>query len=488
MTTSSNPGAAFGKYHVIAELGRGGMAKVYLAVVRGPAGFSKLLVLKQLRANLSSDADFLAMFLDEARLAARLNHANIVQTNEVGQTADSYFMAMEFLDGQPLVNLMKRAAKEMGGLPLPVALRIVADVCAGLSYAHTLKDFGGEPLHVVHRDISPQNIFITYGGQVKVVDFGIAKATSQSVETQTGVLKGKVAYMPPEQVQGKTEVDHRADIFAIGVVLFEALTTTRLWGMPDVDIIRELLSGRVLRSPKVRRADLPEEVDKIAQRALAPERDDRYASALDMQRDLERAITNLPTRATSHEIGELMTKLFAKERVEISAVIQKQIQTLEKDGEEFVAASIPNLTIGGGLTMTPSGQATRAEGSRAAASRARKEKSKRARVAGVVAFALALCGVAVWIGVSRMGGTTVTTGTQTPSTSTTVAATVTTSATASGSASASVSASASAARPASAADASAAKPIARPWVPPQWAPPPTTAIPTTTSNPLGDRK
>src|SRR5262249_51412798 len=155
---------------VIAELGAGGMATVYLACARGPAGFHKLLVLKQLRSNLSTDQEYLAMFLDEARLAARLSHPNIVQTYEVGESNGNYFMAMEYLTGQPFGSVLRRA-RATGGIPFGVSARVVADLCAGLHYAHQLKDFEGNLLHVVHRDVSPQNVFVTYDGQVKVVDF-----------------------------------------------------------------------------------------------------------------------------------------------------------------------------------------------------------------------------------------------------------------------------------------------------------------------------
>lgn len=186
MTAPDDPNV-IGKYHLLATLGRGGMAEVFLAVIQGPAGFSKLVVLKELRPELSSEPEFLSMFLDEARLAARLQHPNVVQTNEVGHEGSRHFIAMEYLDGQPLSRVLSRMR---GQLPLPLHLRVLSETLAALHYAHELRDFDGTPLAVVHRDVTPHNVFVTYDGEVKLVDFGIAKATDSSTETRTGVLKG----------------------------------------------------------------------------------------------------------------------------------------------------------------------------------------------------------------------------------------------------------------------------------------------------------
>jgi serine/threonine-protein kinase len=337
-----------GKYHSIAALGSGGMSKVHLAVVRGPAGFHKLVVLKELRANPSHSDQYLPMFLDEARLAARLNHPNVVQTNEVGQAGETYFIAMEYLDGQPLTNVLRRTTPA-GGLPLPFALRIVADVCAGLHHAHELADFDGTPLNVVHRDVSPQNVFVTYDGQTKVVDFGVAKAEGRTVQTRVGVLKGKIRYMAPEQSRGET-VDRRADIFSIGVLLYEMVAVRRLWQGKDVDALQELRAGRVPGSPKEFRPDLPDEVDRICRRALSALPDERYATALDMQRDLEDCLENLTPRVTPRAIGELVSGLFAQERLQIHAVIDQQVRKLERivaGAESSPRLSIPALPLAG---------------------------------------------------------------------------------------------------------------------------------------------
>ena len=189
------PTTAFGKYQLFASLGRGGMADVFLAVARGQMGFNKLAVVKRLRQVLAEEPAFRTMFLDEARLAARLGHPNIVHTYEVGEQNGVYFIAMEYLEGQSLNKVLKEALRRQEALEPEVGARIIADALGGLSYAHTLGDYDGRPLEIIHRDVSPHNIFVTYDGHTKLVDFGIAKAALSSTETEVGVLKGKVAYM-----------------------------------------------------------------------------------------------------------------------------------------------------------------------------------------------------------------------------------------------------------------------------------------------------
>jgi serine/threonine-protein kinase len=239
--------ALLGKYRLLAELGRGGMATVYLALVSGPVGFHKLVVIKQIGGEFAEEPEFLTMFLDEARLAARLNHPNVVQTNEVGQDGLRHFICMEYLEGQPLTAVTRRLVRQKPVLSLGMQLRIAVDALAGLHYAHELADFDGTPLGVVHRDVSPHNIFVTYTGQVKVVDFGIAKAMSSASATRPGVLKGKVAYMSPEQARGDA-VDRRADIFAMGVILWEMATGKRLFhGLPEIQIVQAVLQADIPR-------------------------------------------------------------------------------------------------------------------------------------------------------------------------------------------------------------------------------------------------
>jgi eukaryotic-like serine/threonine-protein kinase len=321
-----SPGA---KHRFIAALGHGGMADVYLAVAVGPAGFNKLLVIKRLRQSLTDEPELRAMFLDEARLAARLNHRNVVQTNEVGVVDEQYFIAMEYLDGQPLNRVFARARQDKSEVPLGIALHILCDVLAGLQYAHDLEDYDGSPLHVVHRDISPQNVFVTYDGQTKIVDFGIARAARRMVETQVGVLKGKISYMAPEQAFSPScDIDGRADVFSVGVMLWEAIAGKRLWhGLGDPEILVHLLK----EMPRVRDVvpDVLPELAAISERALARDPDERYASASALRAELEPCIEKLGFKVTAEEVGAYVRDLFAEQRAELRGIIDRQLAALE---------------------------------------------------------------------------------------------------------------------------------------------------------------
>jgi serine/threonine-protein kinase len=319
---ASNDASAFGKYRLIAELGHGGMADVFLAVQQGIAGFNKLVVVKRLRPNLAEDPEFIGMLLDEARIAARLNHPNVVQTNEIGNVEEHYYIAMEYLDGQPLHRIIRRA-ESSGGIPTRLHYAALCGVLAGLHHAHELSDFDGAPLEVVHRDVSPHNVFITYDGQVKIVDFGIAKALRRtSAETRQGVLKGKIKYMSPEQVLNKN-IDRRADVFAMGILLWEAAVGTRLWqGAEELDVMQALVKRQFPASPRSKNPDVPEAIDRICQRALAP-LDERYATALEMQNDLLQYLS--ADRPTEREVGDYVAKLFDDKRQLIRSIIEEKL-------------------------------------------------------------------------------------------------------------------------------------------------------------------
>src|SRR5688572_28591809 len=258
---------AFGKYQLFASLGRGGMADVFLSVARGQMGFNKLAVIKRLRQALAEEPAFRNMFLDEARLAARLSHPNIVHTYEVGEQNGVYFIAMEYLEGQSLNKVLKEAYRRSELIDPAVSVRVVADALAGLGYAHELRDYDGQPLSVIHRDVSPHNIFVTYDGHTKLVDFGIAKASLSATETEVGVLKGKVAYMSPEQAVGQ-KIDARSDLFALGIVLWELLAQRRLTtGESAANILHKLMNEPIPRLSSVMpRIDL--ELDALVGKAL----------------------------------------------------------------------------------------------------------------------------------------------------------------------------------------------------------------------------
>ena len=328
------------------------MGDVYLGVAQGPAGFSKLMVIKMLRPALAEDEQFLAMFLEEARLAARLNHPNVVQTTEVGNEGRRHFLAMEYLEGQSLQRLRQRVAKERA-FPLGPHLRILVETLNGLHYAHELVDIDGQALGIVHRDATPHNIFVTYDGQVKVVDFGIAKAMDSSLETRTGELKGKVAYMPPEQASAQ-RVDRRADVFAAGVMVWEAAVGRRMWkGLNEVAIMHELLMGNI-PSPRSVDPRVPPELDAICRRALAPRAEDRYATAADFAAELERFLVTIGDRTTTRDVARLVSEAFEADRREMREIIDAQLRSL-RSSEPNQVAPMPKLGApSGGVTPSVS--------------------------------------------------------------------------------------------------------------------------------------
>jgi len=312
-----------GRYQLVAELAQGGMGVVHLAVAHGPAGFTKLLAIKELRPELACEDGYVAMFLEEARLAARLQHKNVVQTFEVGWAGDRPYMVMELLDGRSLGRILRKL-RGTERLPLAAHLRIIAEMLEGLHHAHELRDFDGQPVGVVHRDVSPLNVFVTFDGQVKVVDFGIAKAVDSSLETKTGIVKGRIAYMAPEQAWG-TKVDRRADIYSVGVMLWEAVAGRRLWhGLHEVELL-----NRVLREgappPSSVCADVPEDLEAICARALKRHPEDRYATAAELLDDLEAHIASRSDATTMREVGALVADAFAEERREMNAVIEEAL-------------------------------------------------------------------------------------------------------------------------------------------------------------------
>jgi serine/threonine-protein kinase len=340
LTALSGESRTFGKYRLLAELGRGGMADVHLAVSVGPAGFSKLQVIKRLRPGMTDEAEMRHMMLDEARLAARLNHKNIVQTNEVGIVDEQYFLAMEYLDGQPYHRILKRATQLRRSIPLPFAVKILCEVLSGLHYAHECRDYDGVPLGVVHRDVSPQNLFVTYDGQVKVVDFGIAKSTGRLVETQTGIIRGKLTYMAPEQAFANS-VDRRADIFSVGVLLWEALAGERLWGqMSDPEIVARLMQ----EIPPVTtvRPDAPADLVEVCSRALSRNPEKRPATAAEMRGVLEEYLALHDIQVNAEALGSLVVDLFAEERDELSRLVDRELALLRM-GDDLERSDIARV-------------------------------------------------------------------------------------------------------------------------------------------------
>jgi eukaryotic-like serine/threonine-protein kinase len=329
-----------GKFRDIVELGKGGMGDVFLTVASGPGGFNKLLVVKRLRASLASDPDFLLMFLNEARLAARLNHPNIVHTYEVGSDDSGHYIAMEYLQGQSLNRLIRRAGGS-GALSLQMQLRVLADALAGLHYAHELTDYDGTPLAIVHRDVSPANIFVLYDGQVKLVDFGIAK-TVHSGETKAGIFKGKIQYVSPEQYTGG-EIDRRADIFSAGVVLWEAVTGRRMWqDVRDLTVMHRVGTGDIPRPTSVN-PRVPAHLEAMCMKALALRKEDRYPTAAAFQAEVEDFLRELGSRVSARDVGALASTTFADDRAQIKILIEDQLRLVRENPE--TQSLVPTVTL-----------------------------------------------------------------------------------------------------------------------------------------------
>jgi tRNA A-37 threonylcarbamoyl transferase component Bud32 len=329
-------------------------------------GFDKLAVIKRLRPGLADEESFRDMFLDEARLAARLNHPNVVHTYEVGEHDGVYFIAMEYLEGQPLNAIAREAEKRGTPLSADMSARIISDALAGLHHAHTLTDFDGRPLGIIHRDISPHNLFVTYEGTTKVVDFGIAKAALSSSQTEVGVLKGKVAYMSPEQATGSA-IDARSDVFAMGICLWEMLTQKRLMtGDSAASTIHRLLTVNV-PSVSTFRHDVPQSLDAIVECALQKDPDRRFASALAMREAIEAYLASTGRAVRTEEIGETVGAMFTTVRAAIKKQIQEHVEgaanaggALPEDSQVRAGApkpregtmvsggELPLLNVGGG--------------------------------------------------------------------------------------------------------------------------------------------
>jgi serine/threonine protein kinase len=302
----------YGSYQLLKRLATGGMAQIYLARRQGPEGLEKLLVVKRILPHLAENDDFVKMFLDEARIAARLNHANVVQIFDLGAQDDSFFIAMEYIHGEDARRLWKHSESRGQPLPVPLVCRILIEACAGLDYAHKRTDpTTGRPLGIVHRDVSPQNILVTFEGGVKVVDFGIAKAADQATITRSGVLKGKYSYMSPEQAAG-LRVDCRADIFALGVVLYELLTQTRLFKRSsDLQTLGAVTECRVVPPSQVT-TRVPQDLDAIVLKALAKDPAERYQEAAQLQLALEEWLGRHRLPASAAHLAAYMKELYAE--------------------------------------------------------------------------------------------------------------------------------------------------------------------------------
>lgn len=317
---------------ILAQLGQGGMARIELAVRFGPGGFRKLYVIKRLRRDIANEA-YANMFMHEARLAALLSHPNVVQSHEVNQEIDDCYLKMEFLDGQTLARLVRRVNRTQ--LPLEVHLHILTELLAGLHYAHELKDLRGNPLEIVHRDVSPGNLFLTYDGQVKLLDFGIAQSNEAVEDESVGAVKGKIKYMSPEQAHG-VKVDRRSDLYAVGVMLWEAIACGPFVpkGPSSKETIEKRRRGEYTPIENVV-PDVSPELAEICKKALSLDPDDRYATAEEFRDAILEQMATMPLRPSREDVSAVVQSQFKDERMQVDAMISNKI-ALGADGETVI--------------------------------------------------------------------------------------------------------------------------------------------------------
>jgi len=331
--TRSGVGDVYGPYTLVERIAAGGMAEVFKAKRSGVEGFEKIVAVKRILPHLSDNKEFVDMFIDEAKVVAGLTHPNIVHIFDLGRLDDTYFIAMEYVHGRDLRSILRRARDKGLRVPLELAAFVVSRVCSALEHAHTRKDESGRPLRVVHRDVSPQNILISFEGDVKLTDFGIAKATTKAASTDRGALRGKLLYMSPEQASGQP-IDRRSDIFSLGIVFYEMMTDRKPFMGTSEKGILDMVRECQVDAPTKWNPRVPEALERIAMRSLARDLDERYQDAGDMHRDLERALGEYGP-PTARELARLMEVLFERdERGVKDAPEEAQAAPFEIDFED----------------------------------------------------------------------------------------------------------------------------------------------------------
>ena len=302
----------FGKYELLEQIGVGGMAEIFKARFTGIEGFEKLVVVKRILPNFASNRSFIRMLINEAKIAAALQHPNVVEIYDLGQIDKQHYIAMEFVNGRDLLKVLSRCVKRRKRIPLKLTLYVIAEICKGLAYAHSGTDPRGQPLHIVHRDVSPSNIIISYAGEVKITDFGVARARTQQSNTKAGVLKGKLGYMSPEQVMGK-EVDYRSDIFALGTVLFETITLKRLFlGNADLQTLVNIRDVRIDHR-LARHKYIPEPIVDVLRVALARDPAERYPSAMELHDAIVDFMYDKRLRVRPSDLARFLEALYAED-------------------------------------------------------------------------------------------------------------------------------------------------------------------------------
>ncbi|HEX7669640.1 MAG TPA: protein kinase [Polyangiaceae bacterium] len=303
------PGQTLGRYEFLVPIAEGGMASVWAARLKGTRGFSKTVALKTMLPSVSDDPQFEQMFLDEAQIVSRIRHPNVVEIMDLGEEDEVLYLVMEWVDGEPLSNL-RRAAAKAGGIPRNIAVRIVGDACAGLHAAHELKEESGQLVGLVHRDVSPQNLLVTFDGVVKIVDFGVAKAAGRSSgQTMAGQVKGKPPYMSPEQALGEA-VDRRTDVFALGIILYQLTTGKHPFrGESDLVTLQNIVSDKPIVTPRAYDKAYPRLLEAVVMKALDRRRESRYQSCAEFEAAIDDVFSKEMPRARAEDVGKFMREM-----------------------------------------------------------------------------------------------------------------------------------------------------------------------------------
>jgi len=329
---------AYGPYRLLERVAVGGMAEVFKAKRSGVEGFEKVVAVKRILPHLSDNKEFVDMFVDEAKMVAGLTHPNIVQIFDLGRIEKSYYIAMEYVQGRDLRSILRRARERGARVPLDLCALIASGVCAALEYAHRKKDDRGQPMMTVHRDISPQNILISFEGDVKLTDFGIAKAASKATVTEAGALRGKLLYMSPEQAWGKP-MDRRSDLFSLGIVFYEMVTDHKPFlGSSEVSILETVRECKVA-PPRSLNGEIPPALERVVMKALERDPERRYQDAAEMYRDLEAAMHEIPPPPTAAALARFMETLYEPREREATVVDEAH----EPSAEAAPAAGAPSL-------------------------------------------------------------------------------------------------------------------------------------------------
>ena len=361
----------FGKYYLLERINVGGMAEVFKAKATGVEGFERMVAVKRILPSIAEDEEFITMFIDEAKIAVQLTHANIAQIFDLGRVDDSYFIALEYVHGKDMRAIFNRARARSEQLPIPMACYIIMKLCEGLDYAHNKRDAGGQFLNLVHRDVSPQNILVSYEGEVKIIDFGIAKAAGKAGRTQAGILKGKFGYMSPEQVQG-LEIDRRSDVFGVGICLYELLTGERLFVAESDFATLEKVRNVDIMPPSTYNRRIPEELEQIVLKALARDRDQRHQTAMQLHDELQGFMYSSGNFFGRRDLSMYMHRAFAEE-LERESARDQEYAAMHVGGNEEVTGLTAFDEIDPVSTVSALQRAT------AAAAAARNDRGRRRR-------------------------------------------------------------------------------------------------------------